>query len=446
MVRRQSELASLLRIGGMYFVQGLPVGFFSKQLPVQLRMQGYSLKQLGVLGFLGFPWFLKVFVAPYIDTHWSVRLGRRKSWIIPLQALLFVIMVLAGLVGSPLQLALLIVAMNFCTAFQDVAVDGLAIDTATPATLGWVNSVQIVGFKAGVMVGGGLLATACDALGLPFQFSFHAMAACVFLVLLFCVLPYAEPTAPAAPASAPVQHTSHGVKEGEDSSTSEGKRKSKDKSSGSNHEHDREIKAGGVWSSIATIARSCRQPEVLAMLVFVATYKTGEVMGDTMFKPFLVDRGIGAADIALWSGVYAMCCSMAGSMLGGRIADASAWVARVALLNLVPQVLRAALVLLPGAGPHVVVAVMCLEGFTGGLLTTCVFTWMMANASKDYSASHFTFFATVEATGKFLAQAASGLIAHHYGYGTMFAAGALCTAATTMLLFAKAPHHKHHPH
>lgn len=149
MTKRGGDFARLLRIGGMYLVQGLPVGFFSKQLPVQLRMQGYSLKQLGVLGFLGFPWFLKVFVAPYVDTHWSTRLGRRKSWIIPLQVLLFITMVLAGLVASPLQLALLIILMNFCTAFQDIAVDGLAIDTATPASLGWVNSIQIVGFKVG---------------------------------------------------------------------------------------------------------------------------------------------------------------------------------------------------------------------------------------------------------------------------------------------------------
>lgn len=432
---RRSEVANLLRIAGMYIVQGLPVGFFSKQLPVQLRLQGYSLKQLGVLGFLGFPWFLKVFVAPYVDTHWYAGLGRRKSWILPLQALLCFIMVLAGLNTAPMGLALLIVAMNFCTAMQDIAVDGLAIDTATPATLGWVNSVQIVGFKVGIMIGGGLLATACEYFQLPFQHSFHAMAAIVALVLVLCVVPFPEPTSTSPLATASTS-----------SASDAGKKEGESKVGKSGADADAGASAGGVWGSVRAIADSCKRPEVLVMLAFVATYKTGEVMGDTMFKPFLVDRGISPGSIAMWSGVYAMTSSVLGLLAGGRLPNASAWVSLVALINLVPQVLRAGLVLVPGADANVIVTIMCLEGFTGGLLTTCVFTWMMANADKNFSASHFTFFATVEATGKFLAQALSGIIAQHYGYGAMFAAGAMCTAATTLLLFAMAPRHKQHPH
>ena len=72
----------------LYFVQGLPFGFQATALPVYLRSSGMSLAGVGLATALALPWSLKPLWAPLIDRYGSARLGRRKSWILPLQALL----------------------------------------------------------------------------------------------------------------------------------------------------------------------------------------------------------------------------------------------------------------------------------------------------------------------------------------------------------------------
>ena len=48
-------------------------------------------------------------------------------------------------------LAVLILAMNFCAATQDIAVDALAISWLEPGQLGAGNVMQIVGYKLGML-------------------------------------------------------------------------------------------------------------------------------------------------------------------------------------------------------------------------------------------------------------------------------------------------------
>src|SRR5688572_32653217 len=47
---------------------------------------------------------------------------------------------------------------------------------------------------------------------------------------------------------------------------------------------------------------------------FVGTYKLGESMADTMFKPFLVDAGFPASRIGLWVGTWGMLFAIVGSV------------------------------------------------------------------------------------------------------------------------------------
>jgi hypothetical protein len=66
-----------------------------------------------------------------------------------------------GLVVAQGQLELLmplVLGMNACTATMDVSVDGLALDVLDgEVELGWGNVAQTVGYKMGMIVGGGVL-------------------------------------------------------------------------------------------------------------------------------------------------------------------------------------------------------------------------------------------------------------------------------------------------
>ena len=77
----------------------------------------------------------------------------------------------------------LVFLMNLAAATQDIAVDGLAIEVVDETDLGWANSAQIVGFKVGMLMGGGVLAWVSEELGLGWGGVFAAMAALVLAAL-----------------------------------------------------------------------------------------------------------------------------------------------------------------------------------------------------------------------------------------------------------------------
>src|SRR6478736_5997567 len=162
-VHRKLALLALL-----YFVQGLPFGFQATALPVLLRQEGVSLPAIGLLSLLSLPWSFKVFAAPLVDRFGIAAFGRRKTWIVPLQGGLALSCFAAAAVVLPAGLHTLLAltfAMNLFAALMDIAVDGAAVDMLGPKDLGGGNAAQVVGYKAGLLTGGGLLVWASRHIG-----------------------------------------------------------------------------------------------------------------------------------------------------------------------------------------------------------------------------------------------------------------------------------------
>jgi predicted MFS family arabinose efflux permease len=379
----------------LYFVQGLPFGFQAKALSVYLRLHGVSLTAIGFAQALALPWMCKALWAPLVDRYGSTRFGRRKSWIVPLQLLLALTCGFAALFRPEDGLSALlglVFLMNLLAATQDIAVDALAIDLLPQDELGPANAAQVVGFKAGMLVSGGLLLGVSDRIG--FQGYFGAMAALVLIILLIAVLPLREP----APSAAP----------------------------------------GSLVDVVAIAARALRVPGALWLLLFIGTYKIGESMVDAMFKPFLVDAGFSAPQIGLWIGTYGLAASIAGSLAGGFLAK------RKSLLGALTTtaVLRSISVLgvwllatMAQPTASAIIGVTIAEHFFGGALTTAMFAFMMSRIDKSIGATHYTVLASVEVFGKAPGGWLSGLFAEGLGYCRLFALGAALSFAFLPLLW-----------
>ncbi len=384
----------------LYFVQGLPFGFQATALPVYLRSSGMSLEGVGLATALALPWSLKPFWAPLVDRYGSDRLGRRKSWILPLQALLALTCFAAAKVPPSEGLApllWLVLAMNLLAATMDIAVDGFAVDVLSTRELGHGNIAQVVGYKAGMLTGGGLLVWASGTIG--WTGLFFTMAAIVTMSLLVTLSwdenAVAARHSPPAPAA--------------------------------------QRRTGEI---LVALRRALTGSGAGWLILFIGTYKLGESMADTMFKPFLVDAGYRDAQIGLWVGTWGMLCSIAGSVGGGLLAR------RIPLLRLVGwcAVARA----LPVAGewwltqvdptPHRILAVTCFEHLFGGALTTAMFAYMMSRVDRRIGATHYTVLAAVEVWGKLPAAWLSGFIAARASYSTLFAVATLFSVAFLGLL------------
>lgn len=68
----------------LYFLQGVPIGLALGSVPIILKKH-LSYSQVGIFSLAAYPYSLKLLWSPIVDAVWSPVLGRRKSWILPMQ-------------------------------------------------------------------------------------------------------------------------------------------------------------------------------------------------------------------------------------------------------------------------------------------------------------------------------------------------------------------------
>ncbi len=390
----------------LYFAQGLPFGFQANALPLYLTELGLTMREVSFARILALPWALKALWAPLVDRYGWARFGRRKSWIVPMQALLagsFLAASFFPLSKDTLTSFLMcVLLMNFFAATQDIAVDGLAVDVLNENELGAGNAAQVVGYKVGILSGGGLLVALFAG---TWNSLFLSMSGLCVLVMLL-VLAVKEP-APTGSLSNP-----KGVNWNE------------------------------LWSRIRLVMA---RPGAGWLLLAVATYKMGETLADAMFGAWMVRvHQLPKEDIALWLGSWGIAASLSGSFLGGVLASRMRLKKAVfvtALLRIIPLVAQWAVV----AGfayptQSIIVPLTCAEHFFGGLLTTSMFALMMSSVDRRIGATHFTLLASVEVLGKGLPGLLSGVFVDAAGFQPVFAASVVLSVLF-LAVMPKVPGH-----
>ncbi|KAL2180829.1 acetyl-coenzyme A transporter 1-domain-containing protein [Thermothelomyces heterothallicus CBS 202.75] len=145
----------------LYFLQGIPLGLATGSVPFLLKNH-LSYSEIGVFSLASYPYSLKLFWSPIVDAVWSPKLGRRKSWILPIQLLSGIGMLYLGSVvedmmetmgkpGGPTVWGFTgwwFFLVLMC-ATQDIAVDGWALTLLTPGNISYASTAQTVGLTAG---------------------------------------------------------------------------------------------------------------------------------------------------------------------------------------------------------------------------------------------------------------------------------------------------------
>lgn len=158
----------LALIGSQYLAQALPMGFVFGTMPFILRQEGASLRQVGLLFVLHLPWALKLLYAARVEAMAPGPLGRRKSWIAPMQWVAAAALAGAAFLDPATGFAAvfcLLLLYNLAMATGDIAVDGYATDILKPEELRWGAALQASGRFVGMMLGGGLLLVLYTRLG-----------------------------------------------------------------------------------------------------------------------------------------------------------------------------------------------------------------------------------------------------------------------------------------
>lgn len=150
-----SEWRAVALLVLLYSLQGVPMGLAFGTFPFVLQSRS-SYAKLGVFSLSSYPYSLKLLWSPIVDSVYSRRVGRRKSWIVPTQLLTGALMLaFSGALGrwsangTVLPVTAVCFALVLLAATQDIAVDGWALTLLSEANMPYASTCQSLGLSVG---------------------------------------------------------------------------------------------------------------------------------------------------------------------------------------------------------------------------------------------------------------------------------------------------------
>ena len=127
-----------------------------------MKASNLSYSQFGLFSLAGYPYSLKLLWSPLVDSIYSRRLGRRKSWVLPVQIGVGAVFYALGrridswiVPGKPIDFWRLngcfLLLVSLC-ATLDIAVDGWALTLLPSEKLHWASTCQSVGVNVGLFI------------------------------------------------------------------------------------------------------------------------------------------------------------------------------------------------------------------------------------------------------------------------------------------------------
>ncbi len=370
----------------LYFSQGFPSGLLAHAMPAIMREYGASLTAVGMLKLLALPWLFKFLWAPLIDRYYYTPLGPHRSWILMMQAgAIATLLALSFL--SPhwlfteglVVLFVLLCLLNVFASTQDVATDGLAVSLLSEKLRGLGNSVQVAGYKVGLMLGGSGLLILMSSLG--WGLTVQIVAATLILMLL----PIAW-----------FKENSVLVKSSSDKTSTIDTPKSL---------------FFGDFFKIRNIS--------LWVLVLL-TYKLSDGVSSTLVKPMLIDQGFSLADVGEIT-LFSSIAGLIGAVVVGIIYTRFKPVYLLLMFAILQIGTIGAYALIPGLDPKAddylqwVYWIVTQDQLVDTMSTVVLFAVMMKHCRKTHEGGDYTLQACLQVFSAGIAGVLGGVLADAMG-------------------------------
>ena len=369
--RRKHAPRDLAWVLSANFGSGLPWSFIHQMGTDFLTAVRAPIEQVGYTSWLHLATTLKFLWSPMVDVA-----GKKRTWMLALQ-----VVIGAGMLGvaaisrggagalGPFWIALSVLAIVHAT--HDIACDGFYLIALNRADQALYVGPRVAAFRTAMLVGSSWLIALAGARSWPVGFS----AAAILMTVVGLLNIFLVPRAP-EPVRARVAEAGLGQK------------------------------ARGFFAAYRTFFD---QPKIGPVLAFILTLKLGDIMMFAMARPLLRDIGIGTEQRG-WLGTPSLVAQVVGAIVAGGV------VARWGMARtLVPVIYFMNLciplyVLLAWTAPPyaVVVPIVCVEQFAGGMGATAQQVYLMQRCRRAFSASHYAFATALTAIGTTFSGAFSG--------------------------------------
>ena len=147
------------------FLKGIPIGIASS-IPKLIADHGVHFNEQGIFSLVFWPYSLKVLWGPCVDTFFIKRIGRRKSWVIPLNFITGILFIsLASTVESLVKtknstsvfyLTIIFLVIIFLNATLDTVTSGWSLTMLAENHVRWISTCQVIGQTSGTLMGGSI--------------------------------------------------------------------------------------------------------------------------------------------------------------------------------------------------------------------------------------------------------------------------------------------------
>lgn len=372
------------------FSSGLPLYLLLNLVPAWLRTEGISLKTIGAMALIQFPYTWKFLWAPLLDRYVVIPLGRRRGWMVLTQLGLLAVIAWMGRLSPTADLPWIVwaaAAVALLSATQDIVLDAYRREILSDTELGLGNSVHVNAYRIAGLVPGSLSLILADHLPWTAVFVVTALFMLPGLALALTVNePVVARAVPRTLREAVVEPF-----------------------------HEFMGRAG--WRGAAWV------------LGFIFLYKLGDSMCTALATPFYLDMGFAKSDIGLIAKNAGLWPSVIGGLIGGL------WMVKLGInraLWLFGVVQVAAIVGFAwlaqigpfptiGATERTILALVIGGEALGVGLGTAAFVAYIARATHpSFTATQFALFTSLAAVPRTFANAATGWLVELLGWPGFF--------------------------
>lgn len=362
------------------FSSGLPLLLSSGTLQAWLAVSQIKTETIGLFALVGLPYTLKFLWAPLIDRFSARWLGRRRSWMLLMQLAIAGVLLLMAMTDPASQLwglALLALLLATLSATQDIAIDAWRTDTLTAEERGLGAAIFVLAYRVGMIVANSVALVVAQYFGWPV--TYFVMALLMGIGIVATLIAPERDTAGLAPKT-----LSEAV--------------------------------------VGPMREFFQRKEVWSLFALIVLYKFGDAFASALSTTFLIrGAGFSLAQIGLINNGLGLTITIVGGLLGG------AWMVKLGLyrslmlfgvLQAVTNLGYAVLALAPSLG--LMVPVIALEHFTGGLGTAAFVALLMAACDARYSATQFALLSALANLGRVYIGPLAGVTAASLGWPLFF--------------------------
>lgn len=380
----------------MGFTCGLPLLLTMGLLQAWLKEEGVSLGTIGLVSLLQIPYTWKFIWAPIFDRFSLPFLGRRRGWLLLVQAGVILSIALIGIsnpVNTPLLMIGAAVLVSFFSASQDIIVDAYRREDLADRELGMGSSMYIMGYRMGMLLAGGIGLILADYMS--FGHVYFIMAAFMFIGVVTTLL---------TPEPVNLVRPPRSFKE----------------------------------TVVEPLAEYFARNKALTILLFILLYKIGDTMAAGMTTPFYLDIGFTKTQIGTIVKLFGFWATIIGAFIGGVMLTRLGIYKCLWIFGFLQMATTASFIVLAvaGASTPLLAAVISGENLAAGMGTAAFMAYMAFLTNKRFTATQYALLSSLMGIPRVFAASVTGYLAAFLGWTGFFLFCTLLAIPALLILIA----------